>query len=101
MTRLAAEAEADIADLYDYDTGSLLPVHDWPQIGRKGSVAGIDVEEIREDGVSIGVVRNLKVSGRIKRIKLIGKHVNVQAFKEQVERTGGIALTENQEDAEL
>ena len=100
LTRLAAEAEADIADLYA-DDGSLLPVHEWPEIWRKGLVAGIDVEEIREEGVTVGTVRKLKLSDRIKRIELIGKHVNVQAFKDQVEHTGGIALTVNQEDAEL
>ncbi|WP_449395573.1 terminase small subunit [Devosia riboflavina] len=100
LTRLAAEAEADIADLYAED-GSLRPVHDWPEIWRKGLVAGIDVEEIREEGVTVGTVRKLKLSDRIKRIELIGKHVDVQAFKDQVEHTGGIALTVNQEDAEL
>lgn len=100
LMRLAAEAEADIADLYA-DDGSLLPVHEWPEIWRKGLVAGIDVEEIREEGVTVGTVRKLKLSDRIKRIELIGKHVNVQAFKDQVEHTGGIALTVNQEDAEL
>lgn len=100
LIRLAEEANADIADLYAED-GSLRPVHDWPEIWRKGLVAGIDVEEIREEGVAIGVVRKLKLSDRIKRIELIGKHVNVQAFKDQVEHTGGITLSVSQEDAEL
>lgn len=100
LTRLAEEAEADIADLYT-EEGSLRPVHEWPPVWRKGLVAGIDVEEIRDEGAVVGVVRKLKLSDRLKRIELIGKHVDVQAFKEQVEHTGGITLTVSPEDAEL
>lgn len=83
LRRLADEAEADINDLYD-DDGSLKPVKDWPEIWRKGLVAGVDVEEIREDGRTIGLVKKIKLSDRIKRLELIGKHVDVQAFREQV-----------------
>jgi phage terminase small subunit len=92
--------DADLADLYG-DDGSLRPVKDWPDIWRKGLVAGVDVEEIRADGAVIGTVRKIKLSDRIKRLELIGKHVSVQAFKEQVEHKGGINLTVSQDDAEL
>jgi phage terminase small subunit len=100
LTRLFLEADADLADLYD-DDGSLRPVKDWPDIWRKGLVAGVDVEEIRADGAVVGTVRKIKLSDRIKRVELIGKHVSVQAFREQVEHKGGINLTVNQDDAEL
>ncbi|MCF3934334.1 terminase small subunit [Acuticoccus sp. M5D2P5] len=100
LKRLAEEAEADLADLYAED-GALRPVRDWPKVWRKGLVAGIDVEEIREEGVVIGLVRKVKLSDRVKRLELIGKHVDVQAFREQVEHRGGIALTVSQDDAEL
>lgn len=100
LARLAAEADADLADLYD-EEGGLRPVHEWPEVWRKGLVAGIDVEEIKAEGVVVGVVRKIKISDRIKRIELIGKHVNVQAFREQVEHSGGIAVTVSPEDAEL
>lgn len=104
LTRLAAEAEADIADLYDEDM-NLKPVHEWPEIWRKGLVAGIDVEELFEgrgkDREHIGTVRKLKLSDRIRRIELIGKHVNVQAFREQVNATGNITVNLEGKDAEL
>ncbi|MCO6407348.1 terminase small subunit [Hoeflea alexandrii] len=96
LRRLADEAEADVADLYD-DEGNLKPVHEWPLIWRQGLVGGIDVEEIREDGRTIGQVRKLKLSDRIKRIELIGKHVGVQAFRDQVglsDPNGGPIQTE-------
>lgn len=83
LQRLAAEADADVADLYD-ETGTLKPVRDWPLIWRKGLVAGLDVEEVREEGAVVAVIRKVKLSDRIKRIELIGKHVGVQAFREQL-----------------
>lgn len=87
LRRLADEAEADVADLYD-ESGQLLPVKDWPEIWRKGLVAGLDVEEITIEGVKIGMIKKLKLSDRTKRLELIGKHVDVQAFREQVGHSG-------------
>lgn len=83
LNRLAEEADADVADLYD-ESGALKPVKDWPLIWRKGLVVGMDVEEIKEDGVVVGVIRKPRFSERIKRIELIGKHVGVRAFREQL-----------------
>lgn len=87
LTRLAEEAEADLSDLYD-DNGHLKPISEWPPIWRKGLVQGIEVEELYEgrgeDREHIGRLRKLKFDSRIKRVELIGKHVAVQAFREQV-----------------
>ena len=56
---------------------------------RQGLVAGIDVEELFEGrGKSrekIGRVRKIKLADRTRIKELLGKHVNVQAFKEKVE----------------
>ncbi len=87
LTRLAAEADADIADIYD-ENGAIKPVKEWPMVFRTGLVVGLEVEEMRENGVTIGTIRKVKQSDRIKRLELIGKHVDVQAFKERVEHTG-------------
>lgn len=95
LQRLHEENEADLADLYDKATGQLKPVHKWPLIWRKGLIQGVDVEELTNaDGDNIGRVKKVKVSDRIKRTELIGKHVTVQAFKEQVEVSGTIGLAE-------
>ena len=95
LKRLADEADADIADLYD-EAGALKPVKDWPEIWRKGLVAGVEVAEEFEtvDGKKerVGVVRKVKLSDRIKRIELIGKHVSVQAFKDTVEHKGMVVM---------
>lgn len=87
LRRLGEEATADLADLYD-ENGALRPVHDWPLIWRQGLVAGLDVEEVRAEGEVVGTVRKLKLSDRIKRIELIGKHIDVKAFSERHEHTG-------------
>jgi Terminase small subunit. len=80
-------------------------VRDWPLIWRQGLVAGVEAieefETIDGERRTIGMVRKIKLSDRIKRIELIGKHVDVQAFKDQVEHKGGINLIVSQDDAEL
>ena len=83
LERLADEATADIADIYD-EAGALKPVHTWPKIWRQGLVAGLDVhQEYRyQDGERIpdGVIMKVKISDRIKRLELIGKLAVVNAF---------------------
>lgn len=82
--RLQAEAEADLADLYD-DNGNLLPVKQWPLIWRQGLVAGVETVRERGDDGEASSVDKIKISDRVKRIELLGKHVDVQAFKDRVE----------------
>ena len=87
LRRLAAEADADVADLYDQD-GALKPVHEWPKIWRQGLVSGIEIEQITVGGVSMGTVRKVKLSDRLQRLALIGKHIRVNAFQEGVQHKG-------------
>eukprot|EP00913_Durusdinium_trenchii_P005308 g4954.t1 len=47
LQRLLDEANADMADIYA-DDGSLLPVHEMPEIWRKGLLAGVEIEETKE-----------------------------------------------------
>lgn len=106
LKRLVDEASADIADLIDADTGGLKAIHDWPKIWRSGLVAGIEIEEEygREDApddmepqghggalrrqkpkVAIGRVSKIKFSDRHKKLEAIGRHVNVNAFKNVID----------------
>lgn len=97
LDRLATESVADIADLYRED-GSVKPVHEWPMIWRQGLVAGIEVERIAD---GMGTVTKLKISDRLKRLELIGKHIDVQAFKEKIEHTGAMSIVVDAKDAAL
>lgn len=97
LTRLAAEATADVNDLYLED-GRIKPVKDWPLIWRQGLVAGLEVETI---GEGAGHLTKVKLSDRIKRLELIGRHIDVQAFKDKIEQSGAVAITVSSEDAAL
>ena len=84
LRRLVAEAEADLADLYD-ENMRLKPVHEWPEVWRQGLVQGVDVQQI---GDGEGTVTRVRLSDRVKRLELIGKHVDVSAFQERHVVTG-------------
>lgn len=100
LKRLAAEAEADINDLYD-DTGAIKPMLEWPKIWRQGLVAGIEHQELRDgDGNRTGeFVVKIKLSDRIRRLELIGKHVKVNAFQDVVQVKGLEGLADRLERA--
>jgi phage terminase small subunit len=95
LRRLASEAEADIADLYD-DDGNLLPIKKWPHVFRRGLVVSVDTVQDRDGagddarGVS---VRRVRLQDRSKIIELIGKHVGVQAFRDRLGVEMGIDLS--------
>lgn len=87
LKRLAGEADADLAELYD-DDGNLLPMREWPMVFRRGLVVGFEtVHETDGSGENARrlLVRKIKLQDRTKTVELIGKHVSVQAFKEIVE----------------
>lgn len=92
LRTLAEEKTADLADLYD-DDGNILPVKKWPMVFRRGLVVGVEsVEEFT--GIIVGgrrqfaTLRKVKLSDRIKHMELIGRHVDVQAFKDRHEHGG-------------
>lgn len=96
LTRLASDATADLAELYD-EAGNLKSIHDWPMVFRTGLVAGIEVEELfegrGEDRAPIGRVRKIKLLDRTKVVELVGKHVDVSAFKENPGSTVNVNIS--------
>lgn len=95
LTRLAEEANADLSDLYDPETGALKPIREWPKIWRQGLVQGVETVEERDDeGNVIGRALKVKIDNRVKRLELIGKHIGVRAFEERVNVTGLDALAD-------
>lgn len=98
LQRLIEEAEADLADLYD-ENGDLLPIQAWPLIWRQGLVQGVEIEAIRVDGIEIGNVKKIKLDSRLKRVELLGRHIGVNAFQENVNHAGLDALGDRLERA--
>ena len=68
--------------------GDLKPIDEWPAIWRQGLVAGVEVEALfegsGEERVQVGFVKKIRLSDRLRRLELIGKHVGVNAFQNQV-----------------
>ncbi len=98
LKRLAQDATADLADLYD-ENGNLRPVKDWPMCWRTGLVAGVETVQERDGADEEGnpmfvTVRKVKLLDRTKLVELIGKHVDVGAFRERVEHSGEIKTPE-------
>lgn len=96
LRRLARDATADVADLYD-ELGHLKPVHDWPMAWRTGLVAGIDTVQERDGADAEGnpvfvTVRKVRLADRAKLLEMLGKHVNIGAFKDKVEHSGKVSL---------
>lgn len=91
LARLSQEAVADIADLYD-ETGRVKPIREWPLIWRQGLVSAIESfpEKVGEDenGKPVyATAYRIKLASRDKRMEMLGKHVYVSAFREQVDHT--------------
>lgn len=95
LRRLAELASADLADIMQAD-GSLKPVAEWPEVWRKGLVAGVEVlEEFAGSGearTQIGWTKKVKIADRLKALEMIGRHVTVGAFKERIEHSGSVSL---------
>lgn len=89
LTRLSEEAEADLAEIYD-DHGNLRPISEWPKVWRTGLVAGIETTLERNGTDAEGKpqyveVRKVKLADRTRIKELIGKHTDVNAFKDRIE----------------
>lgn len=94
LQRLFEEIEADLADIFDEDTGDLLLPHEWPPVWRRGLVAGVEIEAITADGVEVGKVKKVKFSDRMRRIEALGRHVSVNAFRDNLRFVGLSDLAE-------
>lgn len=104
LRRLHDDATADLADLYD-ESGNLKAIHDWPKVWRTGLVAGIETAQERDGSDAEGnpvyaTVRKVKLSDRVRMVELIGKHVDVAAFKEQISMSGDLSFGERLKRAE-
>lgn len=105
LNRLAQIVDADPLDIIDEDTGAYLPVHDWPLVWRR-MLTGADIQELHELDAAgrrhkIGEIVKYRFPDRLKAFELLGKHVDIQAFKDQVKTEGTIQITIDSQDAKL
>ncbi len=105
LTRLGEMTEADPLDIIDEDTGTYKEIHNWPPVWRK-MLSAADVQEIYGPTVdgkksSTGRIVKYKFIDKLKAYELMGKHVDVQAFKDKVEHEGSITITIDGDDSGL
>jgi len=99
LGRLKEIDEMDVADILD-DSGHVKPVSEWPKVWRT-TISAMDLHEIQNAKDVTTVVRKLKLPDKAKNLEMLGKHVEVQAFKEQreVEHTASKSLSELLQEA--
>lgn len=94
LRRLKEIDEMDVADIMD-DAGNILPVSQWPKVWRT-SISALDMHELQGSGDAMTVIRKLKLPDKTKNLEMLGRHVEVQAFKDKVEHehTGNFSIKE-------
>ena len=71
----------DVLDIL-LQNGELKPIKDWPKVWRT-TLSGMDVVEI-VSADSAALLKKIKWPDKVKNLELLGRHVSVQAFKDNV-----------------
>lgn len=86
LNRLVEIDQMDVLDIL-HDDGGIKPVHEWPKVWRT-SLSGMDLAEMFEsrDGERylVGILKKIKWPDKVKNLELLGKHISVQAFRDQI-----------------
>ena len=97
LARLAEIDQMDALDILQED-GTIKPIKDWPKIWRQ-YISGFEVQEIFGRGgggekALVGMVKKIRWPEKTKNLELIGRHVNVQAWKEAIEVSGSLTIAD-------
>lgn len=97
LQRITDIDKMDIADIVD-GKGNLKAILEWPKIWRQ-YISGMDVAEMFQKGggeerALIGVLKKIKWPDKLKNLELMGKHVSVLAFKEQIGHSGEVTVVQ-------
>ncbi|HGJ5899491.1 terminase small subunit [Arsenophonus apicola] len=90
LKRLVEIDQMDVLDILT-DSGDLRPIKDWPKVWRT-TLSGLDIAAIRVDGAE-SLLKKVKWPDKVKNLELLGKHVSVQAFREQVKNEHDVVGT--------
>lgn len=81
LKRLVEIDSMDVLDIL-LPNGEVKPIGEWPKVWRT-TLSGIDVMELAAADTA-ALIKKIKWPDKVKNLELLGKHVSVQAFKEQV-----------------
>ena len=86
LRRLVEIDQMDVLDIMTDDM-SIRPVSDWPVSWRR-YLRGFDLADMfegrGENREMIGILKKIKWPDKVKNLELLGKHISVQAFREQI-----------------
>ncbi|EPC4818925.1 terminase small subunit [Salmonella enterica] len=95
LLRLVEIDQMDVIDILD-DDGTLKPIREWPKIWRT-TLSGFDLSStimnMNEDSIET-ILKKIKWPDKVKNLELIGKHVDVNAFKERLEVSGTVTIAD-------
>lgn len=86
LLRLVEIDQMDVLDILN-DDGTIKPIREWPKIWRT-TLSGFDLSStiMNMDETSIEtILKKIKWPDKVKNLELIGKHVDVNAFRERLE----------------
>ena len=81
LNRLVEIDQMDVLDIL-MSNGELKPIKDWPKTWRT-TLSGMDVTELAGD--QAGLLKKIKWPDKVKNLELLGRHVDVSAFKENID----------------
>ncbi|MDI9222135.1 terminase small subunit [Pantoea sp. EA-12] len=84
LRRLVEIDEMDVLDILK-DDGGLKMVHEWPKVWRT-TLSGLDVLTTVinfDETTTENILKKIKWPDKVKNLELLGKHIAVQAFREQ------------------
>lgn len=90
LKRLAEIDQLDVSDILNDDL-TIRPLSQWPKVWRQ-FVSGVDITELKSTDDVTALLKKIKWPDKLKNLELIGKHISVQAFKEQKEISGSLNI---------
>ncbi|WP_459175746.1 terminase small subunit [Ewingella americana] len=91
LRRLVEIDQMDVLDILKED-GGLKAISEWPKVWRT-TLSGFDINTTitNFDETTIeNILKKVKWPDKVKNLELLGKHISVMAFKEQVEQSGSV-----------
>ena len=96
LLRLVEIDQMDVIDILNDDM-SIKPVSEWPKVWRQ-YLTGFELADMFEgrgdEKKLVGILKKIKWPDKVKNLELIGKHVDVNAFKERLEVSGTVTIAD-------
>ncbi|EDJ5968387.1 terminase small subunit [Salmonella enterica] len=96
LLRLVEIDQMDVNDILNDDM-SIKPVSEWPKVWRQ-YLTGFELADMFEgrgdEKELVGILKKIKWPDKVKNLELIGKHVDVNAFKERLEVSGTVTIAD-------